>query len=93
MGCPDAVLLPREGLPPASSPSHTQLISFEPAPHFNWSIKTRACDWAVEGKGGSGGLRMGAGKEEEEDRAERERMEEEDDNMMDQNHVARRNHK
>lgn len=62
-------------------------------PILTGQIKAKACDWAVEGKGGSGGLRMGAGKEEEEDRAERERMEEEDDNMMDQNHVARRNHK
>jgi len=48
-----------------SSGSHTQVISCEPSPHFNWSIKARACDWAVEGKGGMGGLRVGAGGEGE----------------------------
>jgi hypothetical protein len=31
-------------------------------------MKARACDWAVEGKGGTGGLRMGAGREGEEDK-------------------------
>ena len=56
----------------------------EPSPHFNWSIKARACDWAVEGKGGTGGLRVGTGREKS--------TEEEEQAMMDQNHVARRNH-
>ena len=61
MGCHDAVcililiLIPQEGLPPMSSLSCTQVISCEPSPHFNWSIKARACDWAVEEKGGTGG--------------------------------------
>lgn len=51
-GCPDAVcilmfiLLPG-GVVPESSPSGTQVISWEPSPHLNWSIKARACNWAV----------------------------------------------
>jgi len=63
------ILLPQEGLPSEGcpSPSCTELISCAPSPHFNWSIKTRACDWAVERKGGNGGLRVGAGREAEED--------------------------
>lgn len=36
-----------------SSPSRTQVMPYEPSSHFNWSVKARACDWAVEGKGGN----------------------------------------
>ena len=42
-------------------------MSRDPAPHFNWSVKAGACGWAVEGKGGTGGLRVGSGREAEED--------------------------
>ena len=69
MGCPDAVcilmlvLFPQKRLPLTSSPSCTQVISCEPSLNFNWSIKARACDWAVEEKGGTGVLRVGAGRE------------------------------
>jgi hypothetical protein len=61
-GYPDAflilmlTLLPQEGLPLPSSRSCIQVISCEPCSHFNWSIKSGACDRAVEGKGGTGGL-------------------------------------
>ena len=71
-------MVPQEGLAPTSNPSHTQVLSCEPSPHFNWSIKARACDWAVEGKGGTGGLRVGAGREAEEDKGEGKRTEEEE---------------
>ena len=47
--------------------------------HFNWSVKARACDWAVEGKGGTGGLRVRAGREEKRTREEGERMEKEEE--------------
>lgn len=73
MGCPDAVcilmliLLPHEGLLLMSSPLCTRVISCDPSACFNCSIEARACDWAVEGKGGKGGLRVGAGGEVEED--------------------------
>ena len=68
-GGPDfvCILLPQEGLPLASSPSHTQVISGEPAPHFSWSVKVSAWYWAVEGKSGTGGLRMVPGRKAEED--------------------------
>lgn len=45
----------------------------------------RACDWAVEGKVGTGGLKVGAGQKRT--REERERTEEEEkEALMDQNH-------
>ena len=68
------ILFPQEGLPTRSSPSCTQVISCDPAPHFNCSVKVGACGWAVEGKGGAGGLRVGSGRKAEED--ERGRREE-----------------
>lgn len=40
------ILLPR-GVVPESSPSGTRVISWGPLPHLKWSIKARACDWAV----------------------------------------------
>jgi hypothetical protein len=50
-----------------SSPSHTQVISWELSPHFNCSMKARACDRAVEGKAGMEVLRVEVGGEVEED--------------------------
>lgn len=56
--CPGAVyilmliLLPKEGLPVRRGRSWTQVISCEPSLHSNWSIRARACDWAVEREGG-----------------------------------------
>jgi hypothetical protein len=47
--------------------------------HFNWSVKARACGWTVEGKGGTGGLRVRAGREEKRTREEGERMEKEEE--------------
>lgn len=44
------------------SPSHTQVISCEP---FYWSTKARASDWAVEGKDGTGCLRVVTGRKGE----------------------------
>jgi hypothetical protein len=70
------IVLPQEGLHLSSSPSHTQVIACEP---FNWSIKARACDWAVEGKGRTRGVRVGAGTEEKRMRGEGERTEEEEE--------------
>jgi hypothetical protein len=61
------ILLPQEGL-------LSQVVACEPSPHFNWSIKTRACDWAVEGKGGTGGLRVGAGERKKRTKGEGEWM-------------------
>lgn len=95
MGWPGAVclqmftLLPQEGLPPISSPFHTQLISCEHFLHFNLPVKARACDWAVEGNGGAGGLRVGTHRREKWRRGEGERTED----LMDLIYVARRNHK
>ena len=69
VGCPEAVciimliLLPLEGFPLKNSPSHTLVISYEPSPHFNWSIMSKACDWTVEKKGRTGGMRVGTGRE------------------------------
>ena len=61
------------------------------------SIKARACDWAVERKGGTGGLGVGADREGEENERGGERLEEEEEEeeeaMMDLNHMARKNHK
>jgi hypothetical protein len=50
-----------------SSTSHIQVISYEPSPQFNWSIKARDCNWTVEGKGGTEGSRVGVGRERKED--------------------------
>jgi hypothetical protein len=58
-----------------SSLLSTQVILCEPSPHFNWSIKVTACVWAVEKKGGTGRLRVGAGREA----VENERGRREDD--------------
>jgi hypothetical protein len=68
MSCPGVcilmlILLPQEGLPLMRGPLQARVILWEPSPHFNWSIKARACDWAVEEKGGTGVLRVGAGRE------------------------------
>ena len=56
---------------------------------FNWSIKARACDWAVEGKGGAGGFRewgkRGRKKNKNGGKGGRRKMEE--------NHMAQRSHK
>lgn len=60
------ILILQEELGSTSKPSHTQVMSCEPSPHFNRSINTSACDWAVEGKGGTGGSRVGTGTEKEE---------------------------
>ena len=63
MGFPGAVcilmliLLPQEGLPPMRGSSPTQTISLKLLPVLTGHIKTRARDWALEGKGGSGGQR------------------------------------
>ena len=43
------------------SGSCTQMNWCEPSPHLPGKIKTRVCNWAVEGKVGAGGFR----KEEE----------------------------
>ena len=51
------------------------MMLYETSSHFNWSIKARACDWAVEGKDGAGGLRMGAEKDERRRREDRGREE------------------
>jgi hypothetical protein len=69
----------------------SQVISYEPSPHFNWSIKARICDWAMEGKGGTGGSMVEAGREEDNKRERKEDIR--GGSMMDQNHVAKRNHK
>ena len=48
-------------------------------PILTGQIKARACDWAVEGKGGAGGFReweQVGDREEGEEKGERERMEE-----------------
>jgi hypothetical protein len=88
------ILLPHEGLSLKSSASHTQVISCEPSPYFNCSIKSRACDRTVKGKGWTEGLRGGgeAGRKKRM-RGEAEGTEEEKEAMMDQNHVIRRNYK
>lgn len=45
-------------------------------------------------KGGTGGFRVGAGRKEKRTRREGERTEEEEEEaMMEQSHVAKRNHK
>jgi hypothetical protein len=44
------------------------VISCKPSSHFNWSIKARVCDWAVEEKGGSGGSKVGPGRGEKDKR-------------------------
>jgi len=65
-------------------------------PIFNLSIKATDYDWAVEGKGRTGCLRLGTGREGEGDDRGKERMEEEEEEeeaMMDQIHMARRNRK
>jgi hypothetical protein len=62
-----------QGAAPKRSGSHTQVVSYEPPPHFNWSIKAKDCDWAVEGKGGAGGFREernGKGRRAEEEEVE-----------------------
>lgn len=46
-----------------SSLSHTQIVSYEPSPHLNRPRKARVCDWAVEGKGGTGDSKVGVGRE------------------------------
>jgi hypothetical protein len=77
-------------LPTRSSPSSSiQVISCEPSPHFNWSVKARACDWAAEGKGGTGGLRVAAGGERRRGERGGERMEEEEEDVMDLNYHLR----
>ena len=50
-------------------------------PILNGQIKTRACDWAVEEKGGAGGFREGEEREEERERRRqrRERKTEEEE--------------
>lgn len=73
---PMLILLLLKRLPPGA------VISCEPSPHSNWSIKARACDWAMKGKGETGGLR-----------GEGERTEEKEEAMVHQNHKARRNDK
>lgn len=50
---PMLILLLLKRLPPGA------VILCEPSPHSNWSIKARACDWAMKGKGETGGLREG----------------------------------
>lgn len=60
------------------------MISCEPSPHSNWSNKAGACDWAMERRGGAGGL---GGTVAEGDRREEEEMEA----NMEQNHMAARN--
>ena len=61
MGCPGAVcilmliLLPQEGLLQMRSRTHTQVIS--QISILTGQIKTQANDWALEVKGGTGGLR------------------------------------
>ena len=44
------------------------MISCEHFPHFNWSIKAGACDWAVEEKSGTGGLSESGQVEEEKEK-------------------------
>jgi hypothetical protein len=39
-------------------------------PNLTGQIKAKACDWGVEGKGGTGGFREGKEEEEEEDGVE-----------------------
>ena len=88
MGCPGAVcilmliLLPQEGLLQMRSRTHTQVIS--QISILTGQIKTQANDWALEVKGGTGGLR--------EEVTGRERGEEEEA-AIDQNCMARRNSK
>jgi hypothetical protein len=57
VGCSGAVSLMLILFPPTWSRSHTQVISLKLLPVLTGHIKTRARDWAVEGKGGSGGQR------------------------------------
>jgi hypothetical protein len=52
------------------SGSHTQVISCEPLPVLTGQIKARACDWAVEGKGGLEVIESGEGKKREEEEVE-----------------------
>ena len=52
-------------------------------PILTGRIKARACDWAVEGKGGMGSLREEGGE-----RMEEEEEEEEEEANMVQNHMA-----
>lgn len=67
VGCPDVVnSVSSRGVAHDELSSHTQVISCESSPHFNWSFKARACDLAVEGKGCTGGLRVGSGIEAKE---------------------------
>lgn len=49
------------------SRSHTQVISVNLLPTLTGQIKDRATGWAVEGKGGSRGLREGEERETEEE--------------------------
>jgi hypothetical protein len=55
-------------------------------PILTGQIKARACDWAVEGKGGTGGFREWGkrGKERRKDRGRGGRR------KMEQNHMAQR---
>ena len=71
MGCLDdvyilmSILLPQERLPPNLRPrsgSCTQVISLALLLILTGRIKAGADDWAMEGKGGTGGL--GGGKKE-----------------------------
>ena len=63
MGCPGAVcilmliLLPQEGLLQMRSRTYTQVISLNLISILIGQIKTQANDWALEVKGGTGGLR------------------------------------
>ena len=85
------ILLSQE-MAPTRNGSCTQMISCEPSPHFNCSIKARACDWAVEGKGGAGGFGGGVKKGRREADEETEETEEVrgrgGGRKMEQNHMA-----
>ena len=58
----------QEGLPSRRSRSHTQVISLNLLSILTGQIKARACDWAMEGEGGTGGIREKRGERGEEKR-------------------------
>lgn len=64
--------------------SRSQVISLNLLPILTVQIKARADDWAVEGKGGTDGLR---------ERGEREKGGRGGGRKMEQNYMARRSHK
>jgi hypothetical protein len=61
-GCPDAVcilmliLLPQEELPSSEQSIVYQYSHVNIFPILTGQMKAGVCDWAVEGKGGMGGL-------------------------------------